>query len=338
MQTMQSLSDTLSFSQYKYKPFENLNIELTSKCILKCPRCARTLHKGAYRITDLPLDLIKKRLHADILKKLSFVDLSGNYGDPIYHKQFFDVLEYFKSHQCRIYIETNGSGKDKNFWEKAISILDNTDVITFSVDGLKDSNSTYRIKAKWDSIQQAMEIVSQSPTQAHWKFIIFKHNQHQIKEAQKFAKVLGISRFIIVKSTLFGKDFYNEKGIDPLMPENKWVKSITKNNNQTNKAHFKIHPKCLNLGLHYISSEGYYFPCCWIGHYPIAKALFSENEMQSLSLHHYSLEDILQSKTLKKLEKLWKDQSTAPGECIKKCQHTNSPFDSSRSFHEKITT
>ena len=207
MKAMKFSSDNFQFHKYTQKPLENLNIELTSKCALKCHRCARTLHKGTYRITDLPLNLIKERLHSDILKHLDFVDLSGNYGDPIYYKDFFKALEFFKSNNCAIYMETNASGKNKKFWEKTVSILDNLDTITFSVDGLKDTNSIYRINAKWDSIQQAMEVVSKSPVQSHWKFIVFKHNQHQIKAAEELSKHIGISRFILVKSSLFGEGF-----------------------------------------------------------------------------------------------------------------------------------
>lgn len=330
-------SDNFKFHQYTHKSIENLNIELTSKCALGCQRCARTLHKGTYRITDIPLNLIKKRLHSDMLRNLDFIDLSGNYGDPIYYKDFFKALEFFKSNNCKVYIETNASGKDKIFWEQTVSILDSADIITFSVDGLEDTNSIYRMNAKWNDIQQAMKIVSASPIQAHWKFIVFKHNQHQIKKAKELSQDIGVSRFILVKSALFGEGFYNSEGMDPLMPEEKWVKSSSKNNQgnkQINSA--KIHPKCLVNGMHYISAEGYYFPCCWIGHYHIAKTLFSENEMQSLSLHKYSLEEIFQSDVLKKLEYSWENIATAPQECINKCQWTGSLMDKSRSFHERI--
>ena len=327
--------NTFQFHQYTHKPLEILNIELTSKCNLKCQRCARTLHKGTYRITDLPLNLIKKRLHPNILRRLKYVDLSGNYGDPIYYKDFFEAIKFFKSQHCKIYIETNGSGKSKSFWEKTISILDDTDIITFSVDGLKDTNSIYRVNANWESIQQAVKIVSKSRVQAYWKFIVFKHNQNQIKEAKELSEKIGVDRFVLVKSHLFGKSFYNDEGVDPLMPEKKWVKPYTlKNNWGKEKVIPKIYPKCLIRGMHYISAEGYYFPCCWIGVQPVVKTLFSEDELQALNLHEHSLEEIFQSDVLRKLEDSWKNIETAPKECINKC--TGSSFDKSRSAHQRI--
>ena len=326
----------MSFDQYiTSKPLESLNLELTSKCALQCPRCARILHKGTYKITELSLDLIKQRLQPDILKELNYIDLSGNYGDPIYHKHFLDILKYLKSQNPKeVYIETNGSGKNTSFWQEVVSILDDKDVITFSVDGLEDTNSIYRINSKWDSIYSAMEIVSKSKVQADWKFIVFKHNQHQIKRAQQLSKQLGISQFIIVKSTLFGKGFLNKEGLDPLKPEEKWIKSSSPLSH-SNKLETMIRPKCLIKGLHYISAEGHYFPCCWIGHYHIAKALFSEKEMQSLSLHKHSLTDIFKSSALKKLEKSWKNISQTSEECKQKCGDNTAQKNKSNSFHEK---
>ena len=325
----------MEFQKYsKEKPLESLNLELTSKCALKCPRCARTLDKGNYKITELPLDLIKQRLQSDILKDLNYIDLSGNYGDPIYHTKFLDILRYLKSQNSQqIYIETNGSGKNVNFWKEVISILDDKDVVTFSVDGLEDTNSIYRINSKWDSIYSAMEIVSKSKIQTDWKFIVFKHNEHQIEKARQFSKQLGISYFIVVKSTIFGKSFFNKEGLDPLKPEDKWVKNLPPSLSKNGKGD-KIHPKCLMRGLHYISSEGYYFPCCWMGHYN--QFLFSEKEMQSLSLYNYSLKDIFKSSALKRLEESWKNVSQAHRQCVQKCGSKSNHKNKSNSFHEKV--
>ena len=215
---------------YKYskdKNLESLNIELTSKCTLKCPRCTRTTDKGNYKITELPLDLITQRLKKDIIKDLKYIDLSGNYGDAIYHTKFLDILRYLKSQNSKeIYIETNGSGKSINFWKEVTSILDDRDIVTFSVDGLENTNSIYRINSKWNSIYSAMEILSKSKVQVDWKFIVFKHNQHQIEKAQQLSKQLGISNFIIVKSKLFGGVYLNKEGVDPLKPEEKWITKV----------------------------------------------------------------------------------------------------------------
>ncbi|MDE0092231.1 MAG: radical SAM protein [Oligoflexia bacterium] len=324
----------MSFSSISYKSLTCIELELTSKCALKCPRCSRTEYKGVYSITDMPLDLIKKRIHSDSLKKFSDIILSGNYGDPIYHDHFLEVLKYLKSQNYRIEIETNASGKDTNFWKIVTSILDDKDVITFSVDGLKDTNSIYRINSKWDSIQQAMEIACKSRVQTEWKFIVFKHNQHQIEEAMSFAKSIGISEFVIVKSKLFGEIYLNKDGIDPLKPEEKWLPPSPFKNSSNQK--FKILPKCLTKEKHFISAEGYYFPCCWMAeNYYINKSLFTKQEMQSLSLHNHSLKEILQNETLKTLEKSWKNVLSAPSPCIKNCESKKTYRNNSRCAHKK---
>ncbi|MCZ0931934.1 MAG: hypothetical protein OXJ52_02125 [Oligoflexia bacterium] len=60
--------------------------------------------------------------------------------------------------------------------------------------------------------------------------------------------------------------------------------------------------------------------------------------MQSLSLVNHSLNEILQSEVLKKLEKSWKDILLAPKECIQKCGGEQAGQAKSRSFHERIKT
>ena len=48
-----------------------------------------------------------------------------------------------------------------------------------------------------------MEIVGKSMVTSAWKFIIFNHNEHQVEEAERLAKKLGITRFRVVKSSIW---------------------------------------------------------------------------------------------------------------------------------------
>ena len=91
---------------YNYEDIRMLNFELTSKCALKCSRCARVTDPGSFVQVDLPLDLIKKRIPTSIFNSHLLIDLSGNYGDPIYHRDFIEVIKYFKSFETSLYIES----------------------------------------------------------------------------------------------------------------------------------------------------------------------------------------------------------------------------------------
>lgn len=183
-----------------------LYFELTSRCRLECPKCARITDKGNFKVTDISLDLIKKGI--DEFQPTSMI-FSGNYGDPIYYPKMFDLLQYLQSINMPFFMETNGSGKSKDWWKQFKSYLKTGDVIAFSIDGLEDTNHLYRKNAKWTDITNGLEVLSNS-TVLFWKFIIFKHNEHQILDAYRLAKSYGM-KFILVGSNRFDDN-------DPLKP------------------------------------------------------------------------------------------------------------------------
>ncbi len=319
---------------YRYEDINYLNFELTSKCALKCSRCARITDKGSFVQKDLPLDLIKKRIPTSIFNKEFLADLSGNYGDPIYHGDFIEVLRYLKSFGMRIYIETNGSGRSEAWWEEVVSILGPKDILSFSIDGLEDTNHLYRENARWEDIMTGLR-ASCGKVRTFWKYIVFAHNEHQIEEAQSLSQELGVDKFKLVKSSLFYHQFGEEE--DPLMPSLEYVQSSLastirrergettskeKNLNESDAPvtfEKKLNPKCISSQRHYISAEGLYTPCCWL-------SIFSKDndfDIQSrreFSLYYHNLEDIIEGEAMKSLAGKWNELAHSPRICQKKCQ------------------
>ena len=161
------------------------HIEPTSKCVLECPLCDRTVFYERFKKRELHEINIKDIVN--FLGKNAQVTMCGNNGDPIYHSEFFQLCEKLKEQDAVIHICTNASGKNKTWWSNLVKILDHKDKITFAVDGLEDTNHVYRKNAKWHTIIDAMKICAESPIQTVWKFIIFKHNQHQIDTAKEYS-------------------------------------------------------------------------------------------------------------------------------------------------------
>ncbi len=161
----------------------SFHIEPTSKCTLECPLCDRTWFYETFKKRNL------HEINVDHVVDFIGVDkqvlLSGNNGDPIYHSKFLELCKKLKDNNCKINIVTNGSAKTKNWWQKLNNILDQNDQITFSIDGLEDTNHLYRKNAKWESIMMAVNTLQKRRCRMVWKYIIFKHNQHQILEANE---------------------------------------------------------------------------------------------------------------------------------------------------------
>lgn len=286
-----------------------LNIELTSKCALKCIRCERTVRGKSLELKELSLKLIQKRLTAETLANVQFIDFSGNFGDGIYHSQFVDVIRYFKSLGKTIYLETNGTGRATEWWEQVTAVLDNKDWITFSIDGLEDTNHLYRVGSKWPSVMDAVSVCSAAPVNLTWKTVIFKHNEHQLDDIKNFALEKKFNRFVLVRSGRFKKD--SEE--DFLRPSSQF----RAHSSQKEVVPDRVQPRCQREPLFFISASAHLYPCCWS---EIASAFeapeFLENK-DELSLESHHIDEILQSRSM---ETLLSSFQTGPSKlCLSVC-------------------
>ena len=242
---------------------KGFHLELTNKCYLKCPRCARTEFINKFGVEkwknyDLNLNTLKSFLDIDLSGMR--IHLCGNTGDPIYHSQFLDVVEWFKTRGSNIEIVTNGSYKKPFWWQTLSSLLTDTDSITFSIDGLPENFKTYRINADWDTIHTGLVNMIGSDAKVIWKCIPFRYNESDLDVIEKYAKNLGVDEFIIYNSDRWvDNDDYKPTTTLHLGQKTKYIKLW--NSNISNE----IQPECLETNLsHFITASGYYVPCCYM--------------------------------------------------------------------------
>ena len=171
---------------------------------------------------DLPLALVRCQLTRERFPEVAFVNLCGNYGDPIYHPQFHDVLRHLKGQGFKVRIETNGSYRRAEWWAVTAGILERGDPVTFSIDGLADTNAVYRVNARWPDIMAAVAAL-RGRAWLIWKMIVFRHNQHQTEAARALAGELGFDEFRLIRSGRFGGRWAGADGVDPLAPDREWI-------------------------------------------------------------------------------------------------------------------
>lgn len=241
---------------------QGLHIEPTNMCTLKCPDCGRTeflkMFPKKWTNKNLNLNHLKEFLDID-LKGLT-INICGTYGDAIYYDQLFDMVKFFKDNGSKISLATNGSYKSKEWWQNLASLLDNNDEVILAIDGLPDTFTTYRINADWSSIETAINVLKQSPTQLVWQYILFLFNEHQVNEAQELSKKLGFDKFFVRHSERWDSDRTN-------VPST--VNQLTEKRIEWNpKSTVEIDPLCKRThSEHYISADGYYMPCCFVHDY-----------------------------------------------------------------------
>lgn len=295
----------------------NFHVEPTSKCTLECPLCDRTWFYETFK---------KRKLHEIKIEHLvnfvgpnADVNMCGNNGDPIYHSDFHTLCRRLKNNNCKLSITTNGSAKTKKWWNELNAILDNNDTVTFSIDGLEDTNHLYRKNAKWQSIMDAIEVLKVRKCKMVWKYIVFKHNQHQIKEAMELSTSLGFTRFRLEHTDrwLDNKD---------MMPDDEYVDDYYEHQKAVLiDADYKtdMKPICLenNLPSHslYIDAEGDFYPCCWMGtHRYKYKSIFSPKN-KKFNIENNTLNDILDNTEVKEFFNSTKQFTSAHNCCKIQC-------------------
>jgi organic radical activating enzyme len=253
------------------------HVEPTNICTLKCAGCARTRFIDQWpqhwKNHSLDVDQLNQFLDIDLDNKK--ILLCGNYGDPIYHPEFHQLIKIFKQRGAHLTIVTNGSHRSADWWEKTVSTLTINDRVIFSIDGLPNNFTQYRINADWNTIQQAIQLCAAADCQTTWKYIPFSFNENNIDTARELSQSMGIDIFQVDPSDRFDEKTKNyQPSTDYLglryQSQQDWKNGVVQPT---------LDPKCIDNKNHYISADGYYSPCCYVAdHRFYYKTNFGKNK------------------------------------------------------------
>jgi MoaA/NifB/PqqE/SkfB family radical SAM enzyme len=276
-----------------------LHIEITNLCTLKCAGCARTQFikqwPSHWQNHSLNIDVLSKFLDINLNGKV--ITLCGNTGDCIYHPEFHSFLEYFKKNGAHLRIFSNGSYRSKTWWEQTSSYLDQNDTFVFSIDGLPENFTQYRINADWNSIAIGIEAMANSAAKTIWKYIPLGFNEDNINQAKELSKELGIDTFFIEKSNRFDNNHVHGYELTQLKPVNESLVDLKLKKHEqwvNNDRNFGVTPTCADLRSHFISADGFYSPCCFIADYRwYYKTIFGKQKNQ-YSISDYTISELFQ--------------------------------------------
>lgn len=171
--------------------------EITTYCNLHCPQCNRFDAQGnlssEMSLVHADVNAYLTNFDADQFPNLSTIRFEGDRGEPVMHPDLEKFIEFFADKKVEII--TNGSLRDTKWWAE-LARFKNLEV-TFSIDGLSDTNHVYRINSDFDRIINNARAFILAGGSAVWKFVAFRHNQHQIDQARKFSQELGFQDFVL---------------------------------------------------------------------------------------------------------------------------------------------
>lgn len=295
------------------KQVKKAHIELSSYCNAACPNCPRNEFGGYQSPSLVPSTMSFEEFCSIVtpewIKDKHDILFCGNYGDPIMAPHLVDIIKYIKTNNkdIRIKINTNGGMQTVNWWSQfgRLSKQYGNITVTFSVDGLEDTNHIYRRNVSWNKLYSNMLAYLVSGGTANWEFLVFKHNQHQIEEARSLAKKLGFAEFSVKRPIGFDNPYGQGENVMPVLDrEGNWsyaihesdeykmgrfikagydvelnfppelaLKDLEEKENSVYDAGLEygyldeVDISCYTVSHDeiYIASNGEVYPCCWLG-------------------------------------------------------------------------
>lgn len=323
---------------YKLEDIKTLHLELTEKCQAGCPLCARHSSDGSLNPeiinAELSISNAMKFFPRSFVKQLNRMFMCGNYGDPIIGKHTIEIFEYFRYNNPSMCLDmhTNGGARTTDWWKDLAYILYNENSwVTFSFDGLEDTNHIYRKNVNWDIAMNSAKSFIEAGGNAVWSFLVFRHNEHQVEEAKALSEKMGFKKFVAKKSARSSSE--NHPYIQaPSNPQylNRHLPHVDKINLNTTEINcMTVQQKSI-----YVSARGLLFPCCWTGgihnqwgHSLQLKEFFGN--LDNIDLNKQTMKEIFDSGIFERVKKSWSCKSVAEGRlqiCAKTCSKEYNSF------------
>jgi len=185
----------------KNQKLSSPNMDLSHRCILRCPQCLRQKVEGLPRIKR-SFDIGKPEFRKILNYYDNQITFCGQISDPIYHPDFLAFLEMMDGLGKGLRIATNGTNDksgnmDDKWWEKAYSYGLGENCWYFGVDGLDKKSELYRIGSNFEQVWETMKMGVQAGHPIVWQYIIFGYNEHEIEQAKEIAHKEGITLLLI---------------------------------------------------------------------------------------------------------------------------------------------
>lgn len=290
-----------------------VQLSLTSRCTSNCRFCLKRVLFERYKFEeDVDMEYyIAKRVFDH---KLDRVHICSNRGEALYYPHIQATLQYAKQTNNKIDLVTNAGNRPTWWWKELAELFDDEDCVIFAVDGIGNiSHQKYR-STDFYVVLKNIETFINAGGKAIWRFIRFKHNQHQVELARSIAKEIGCVKFVVLNSHTY--DDVLQKPDDEV-----W----TLDNIRNQKAEEKDYLPCFDE-MYYVNVKGIVFPCCFVAnvfahdvirerHYETHLVKLFNEEKELLNIKNNDIDYI--AKKSKFFQEVIRNSSICTDQCLK---------------------
>ena len=241
----------------------SISIEPTTSCNLRCPECPSGLRSFTRDTGMLNENFFKETidsLYKDLLYLIFYFQ-----GEPYLNPQFLEMVNYASQKGIYTATSTNAHYLTDEMAKKTVE--SGLDRLIISIDGTtQDVYESYRIGGKLDKVLQGAqnmvkwkkELKSNTP-HLIFQFLVVKPNEHQIEDAKKLTKELGVDEIRFKTAQLYDYELGND-----LMPTIDEYSRYKKNKDGTYSIKNKLLNHCWKLWHScVITWDGKVVPCCF---------------------------------------------------------------------------
>ena len=183
----------------KGRPFSAWQIELTTRCPLRCKMCIRTESKD-WQYQDMPFEDFKKIL--PYLKDVENVILEG-WGESLLYKNLAECIRLIKKEGPQVGFVTCGKGLTENRASELVQA--GLDFVGFSIAGTTpETHDAIRVNSHLSEIFNAIHLFNGERLRQrldrpkmHLVFLMLKDNISEVPTVPSFAVEMGIKDVIL---------------------------------------------------------------------------------------------------------------------------------------------
>ena len=241
---------------------EAISIETTTKCNLSCPLCISGTNSFTRETGSLSFSNFNK-IFLNIPKQIQHINLYFQ-GESFLNKNIFLFIESAANKNISTTISTNGNFSDpeiiKNIAKSELSHL------IISLDGASaESYKKYRIGGDFNTVLNFVtqinvekERLNKSTPFVEIQFLLFKHNEHEIKDFEILAKKIKVDKVTFKTAQLNNIDDFHK--YNPKQLRNSRYKQINKKlvrKGKVKNSCWRMWHSCV------ITWDGNVIPCCF---------------------------------------------------------------------------
>ncbi|OPY78800.1 MAG: pyrroloquinoline quinone biosynthesis protein PqqE [Syntrophorhabdus sp. PtaU1.Bin058] len=188
------------FKSRKTRPFSTWQIELTTRCSLKCTMCIKDEYKDWYRM-DMDFENFKRIV--PLLKDVQSVVLEG-WGESLFYKHLIECILLVRQEGAEVGFVTSGMGLTEEYAKDLIAA--GIDFIGFSLSGTTGgTHNAIRVNSDLDALINSMTFMKRLAAEKgmtkpamHIVYLMLKENIHEAPSVIDLAGKIGIREVIFI--------------------------------------------------------------------------------------------------------------------------------------------